>query len=173
MENVVIPNSLQFNHIKTNIINDGFDELHILSDFDRTLTHAFVDKTESVPSLISILRDENFLSKDYRKKAKDLFSYYYPIEIDSDIAFFKKKRLMEIWWEKHANLLVESGLNKKDLIKIAQSNRIKFRDKLQEILYILNTNNVPFLILSASGLGKDSIIEKRGPQLAQFINGYR
>jgi hypothetical protein len=53
MENIVIPQPEKLENLKKSISKDGAKKLHILSDFDRTLTTAFVDG-KSIPSLISI-----------------------------------------------------------------------------------------------------------------------
>jgi len=158
MENIIISNPYNFEKRKKHIINESFRNLHFISDFDRTLTHAFIDGGEHVPSLISVLRDENYLIEGYSDKARTLFKQYHPIEIDNSISFKKRKKAMEEWWTKHAELLIKSGLNKKDLEKIAKSKRIKFRKKTLEMITLLNQQNVPFIIFSASGIGDESII---------------
>lgn len=159
MENVIISNPEKFEQIKKQILDRGFKNLHVISDFDRTLTHAFINGGDPVPSLISVLRDEDYLVEGYSDKAKALFKYYHAIEIDSSIAMNDKKKAMEEWWTKHSDLLIESGLNKRDLVKVAKSDRIKFREKILETIILLNEQSVPFVILSASGLGDESVIE--------------
>jgi hypothetical protein len=45
----------------SSIIRDkNYDSLHVIADFDRTLTYNFVDGVER-PSFISVLRSENIL----------------------------------------------------------------------------------------------------------------
>ncbi|MCA9459103.1 MAG: hypothetical protein KC550_00985 [Nanoarchaeota archaeon] len=159
MKNVIISDLDRFSKIKKNILKDRFENLHFISDFDRTLTHAFINNGEHVSSLISILRDENYLVDGYADKAKALFEYYHPIEVSSSVGIEDKKKFMEEWWTKHSDLLIESGFNKKDLVEAAKSKRIKFRDKVFETIILLDNVRVPFLILSGNGLGEDSIIE--------------
>ena len=67
---------------------------HILSDFDGTLTMPIV-RGKKVPSLISILRDNNFFSNKYRKKAHELYEKYHVYE-NKKIALAKKKKLMQM-----------------------------------------------------------------------------
>ena len=64
---------------------------------------------------------------------------------------------MERWWNQHFKLLINSGLSKKDLVNVVQSNKIKLREGVKGFFEILNKNNIPMIILSASGLGKDVI----------------
>ena len=63
--NIIIPNPEKLEKTKKAIAKDGQDKLHILSDFDRTLT-----KTE-IPSLIWILYNEKGIIDKLQH-----FSYY-------------------------------------------------------------------------------------------------
>jgi 5'-nucleotidase len=155
-KNIIIPNIKKFNNIKSNIIEGGFSKLHIISDFDRTLTKYKVNSKKAL-SLIAILREENLINKNYSLEAKRLFEKYHPIEINPNLSLEEKSKFMEKWWTESTNLLIKYKLKKDDLIKIAKSNRIEFRKYLKESLEILNENNVPFIILSASSIGVDSI----------------
>jgi len=159
MNNIVISNPQEFEKIKKQFQKSRLKKLHILSDFDRTMTRAFIDGGEHVPSLISILRSENYLVEGYSEKAYTLFNKYHAIELDDSISMQEKKKAMEQWWTKHSTLLIESGLNKKELAEVAKSKKLKFRLKTLETITILNEQEVPFVILSASGLGDESIIE--------------
>lgn len=159
MENVIISNPNDFEKVKKQFILGGFDNLHIISDFDRTLTHAFIEGGEQVPSLISVLRDEDYLVEGYSDKAKALFKHYHAIEINNSIPLPQRKKAMEKWWTKHSELLIKSGLNKRDLEYVAKSKKIKFREKTLETIVLLSQQNVPFVVLSASGLGDESIIK--------------
>ena len=94
MENVVISRSEELEKFKKAISEAGAERLHVLADFDRTLTTAFVEG-KSVPSLISILRDENYLTPDYPQKAKELYAKYHPIEIDPKLSLKEKKKAMQ------------------------------------------------------------------------------
>lgn len=170
MENVVISDLEKFSEIKRKILLGGFDNLHVISDFDRTLTHVFLQDGSEVSSILSILRDENHLTPDYSDKARSLFKKYHQIEIDHTISMDEKKKAMEEWWTKHSELLIESGLNKSDLLKVAKSKRIRFREKTLESMILLNNNNVPFVILSASGLGDISIIDTLNANKMHFLN---
>ncbi|MCX8179346.1 MAG: hypothetical protein N3E38_01235 [Candidatus Aenigmarchaeota archaeon] len=103
---VLISNEKRFEKIKLKIKKDGLSKLHVVSDFDRTLTYGKVNGRK-IPSLISILRDENYLSEEYSKKAKELFEKYHPTETDTSIDVKEKKKLMQKWWEEHYKILIE------------------------------------------------------------------
>jgi 5'-nucleotidase len=130
--------------------------MHVLADFDRTLTKAFVNG-KNIPSLISILRDGNYLTLDYAKKANDLYTKYHPIEIDPLVPDEEKKRMMHEWWTTHFDLLIKSGLNKKDLIGVVNDGKVKFREEFLEFIGFFKMYSIPLVILSSSGLGGDTI----------------
>lgn len=164
MTKTIIPNETHFQITLENIKKDGLQNLHILADFDRTLTKAF-SWWKIRPSLISVLRSEGYLSEEYTKKAYELFDYYNPIEINPNIPLEEKKREMTAWWNKHLDLLVHSKLHKSDIEHIIQSWVIEFRPWVKAFLQFLSENNIPIVIISANGLGTDSIemyFEKEG-----------
>jgi len=156
MEQIVISDNERLEEIKVAIKKDGAERLHVLADFDRTLTTAFVDG-KSVPSLISILRDGNYLTSDYAEKAHALFDKYHPIEIDPNVPRKDKEVAMEEWWRTHFKLLIESGLERNDLEKAVASGKVKLREGFVEFADFLNKHNIPLVIMSSSGLGSESI----------------
>ena len=156
LENIVIPNLERLKGLKKSISGGGAENLHVLADFDRTLTTAFVNG-KSIPSIMATLRDGNYLTPDYARKAHELHAKYYPIETDPKIPLEEKKKLMCEWWATHFDLLIKSGLNKKDLKSVVESGKVKFRDGFKEFIDFLKENNIPLVIMSASGLGGDNI----------------
>lgn len=55
----------------------GHERLAVLIDFDKTLTKAYLNG-KLFESIISVLREQNFLTDDYSEKAKALFAKYHP-----------------------------------------------------------------------------------------------
>jgi 5'-nucleotidase len=164
MENIIIPDRDKLEKTKENIKKDGLDKIHVLADFDRTLIKAFVDG-ESVPSLISVLYNQNYLTSEYGSKAQELDKKYRTIEFDPKIPKQEKKKAMYEWWTLHFDLLIKSGLNKKDLKSVVKSGKIKFREGFLEFIDFLKANDIPLVIMSSSGLGCDPIamcLEREG-----------
>ena len=154
LENIIISNPSELEEIKKEFQKGGVENLHILSDFEKTLTYAFV-KGEKVPSLISVLRSSgDYLGNDYAKEAQALFDKYHPIEIDSKIPIEEKKKAMEDWWTTHFSLLIKLGLNRGHLEKAIVSGRVKLRDGTEEFLNLLRKYGIPLVIISSSGLGE-------------------
>lgn len=150
--NILIQNPANFDRVKRAIKNDGLDRLHILSDFDRTLTYGSVNCVKT-PSIISLLRDGKHLSENYAPKAQAMFDKYHPIETDESIPLEQRKVAMLEWWEKHYELLTKSGLSFSDLEDIIENGHLKFREGVLKFLDFLNERNVPLVIFSASGCG--------------------
>ncbi len=156
MENIIIADQKKLDLEMERIVQDGMSNLRIISDFDRTLTKAFVNG-KSRSSLLSILRDEKYLTPDYPAKAQALFEYYHKIEIDPNIDLEKKKDLMLERRTKHFQLLIQSWLSKQDIQRAIQSENIEFREWVLWLFDLLNEYNIPLVIFSASWLWYDGI----------------
>lgn len=152
----IITDEEYFNDTLKTIKSDWFDKLHVLADFDRTLTKAIYDG-KMRPSLISVLRHEGYMSDEYATEAFRLHDHYYSIEINPDIPMETKKEEMAKWWNEHLELLVKSGLHKRDIEKVIEGWLIEFRPGLIKFIKFLESNNIPLVIISANWLGTDSI----------------
>ena len=152
MKEIIISNSVNFERLKQKIISGGAKKFHVLADFDRTLTKCFV-KGAKIPSIISVLRNENYLSEEYSEKAKNLADYYHPIEVNPSISLKEKKKQMEEWWKKHFELLIKSNLNKKNLERVINEGKVEFREGVEEFIDFLYQKKIPLIIISSSGIG--------------------
>ena len=138
MKQIIYSDESHAKKIIDNIKWDWFDKLHILADFDRTLTYSFVD-WEKKSSLISIIRkNPKYLGQEYSTKANALFDNYHPIEIDVNIPMEEKIIKMSEWWRAHLSLLGESWLNKKHIDEAVNSGIIKMRSWVVELLNFLD-----------------------------------
>jgi len=156
MQNVIYSNKDDFSKKLENFKQDGLDSLYVVSDFDRTLTKAYIDN-ETVPSLISILRSEWILSEEYSKQAHALYDKYHPIETDPNIDVEEKVKYMEQWWVKHKKLLIKTWLKKEHILQAVKHKKLQLRDGVEEFLLFLKKHKIPLIIFSASGLWADSI----------------
>ncbi len=148
----IIPDEKHYEEVKQRIKKAGLEHLHIISDFDKTITKVYVDG-RTIPSIISLLRDNDYISEEYSLKAKELFKKYNPIEIDPSIPHEQKKKAMESWWNEHFDLLIKSKLNKNHLERAVKSKKIPFREGFLDFLDLLKKDNIPFVIFSSSGIG--------------------
>ncbi len=157
MKNIFIPNQESYDSIVDNIRLEWSESVYVLADFDKTLTKAFV-KWKAFPSLIALLRkDPNILWEEYAQKAHDLYNHYNKIEEDPALSTQEKIPFMTEWWQKHQDLLVKSGLTKQHIEDAINSGYLYFRDGIETFLSILEQKNIPLVIMSANGIGWDSI----------------
>lgn len=125
-------------------------KLHILADFDKTLTQTTVISGKKVSSIIGQLRAGGYLTQNYAEDSFALFKHYGPLEHDQSIDRPKRSKLMEEWWIKHIELLVKCRLNKDDMDHVVAKNYIKLRPGVAEFLNLLKINNVPIVIMSGA-----------------------
>ena len=154
--NIHIANKEDLENKIERLKENGSSSIHIVSDFDRTLTRAFVNG-KKVNALISVLRNENYLTEEYSKEAHKLADKYHPIEMDPNIPLVEKKKAMLKWWTKHFELLIRSKLNIKDIERAVNSEWIKLREGTTQFIDILKKYKIPLIIFSSAGLGTDSI----------------
>ncbi len=153
---VIISEVTKFEKLKNKFIQAGANRLYILTDFDNTLTRAFVAGEKTI-SLIANLRDGNYLNADYALKANKLYNKYSTLLKDKNNSISQKKRIAQEWWKVHYRLLKNSGLKEKDIKQVIKKAKNKLRWGAKEFINQLNKKNIPLIILSANGLGEESI----------------
>lgn len=136
---------------------DGPEKLHLLLDYDGTITHEWDENGNPRPTLIATLREGNYLSAEYATAARALADHYKPMEKDPAVDSVTKKALMQEWWEKHYALLMAHHLNRSDIHKAMSDAKVKIRDGMRQILERAAMAGVPVVIMSANGLGTESI----------------
>lgn len=136
------------------IFSVGPDSVHVLADFDGTLTKEYIDG-KKIPSLISVLRDHpGYLSAEYQAKAHELYAQYSPLEKDTQLGLSDRKDKMLEWWTRHKKLLIDSGLKRQHLEDLSRSDFIQWRDGAVEFLKLMSKAKIPVVIMSASGIGE-------------------
>ena len=151
--NIIISNTEEFEKKKQSFISGGVEKLHVLSDFDKTLTRAIYSGNRA-GSVISHLRNGKYLSEDYAERAHELFDKYHPIEIDPNIEWEEKNEKMDEWWRSHKELLIESGFNR-EIVERCVKEMIdekypEFREGVVDFLESLDENNIPLIVMTAS-----------------------
>jgi cytosolic 5'-nucleotidase 3 len=130
------------------LISEGKSKLHIVSDFDRTLTTG-IKKGGGDSSTWALL--ETHLPPSLQKKSLKLYNKYRPIEIagklSSGDAIF--------WWEEAFKILIKGKLKWSD-IALDIEKQLSARTGTKEFFTICTKNNIPILIISA---GVRDIIE--------------
>ncbi|MDD5193301.1 MAG: haloacid dehalogenase-like hydrolase, partial [Candidatus Nanoarchaeia archaeon] len=153
---IIILNQTSLHEKFESLVDGGKDNLHVVSDFDRTLTKAFARGVKS-PTVFAQIRNGNYLTLNYPQRAQALFDKYHPIEIDPEISHAEKSRKMHEWWKLHLELLVECGLTREIIDEIVRKRTLEFRKGSLDFFYLLYRREIPLVIMSA-GLG-DMITE--------------
>lgn len=150
-KNVIIPNPDDLEKKKDLMKKAGKSSLHIISDFDRCLTKAFIDG-KKIPTTLAKIREGNYLSSEYVKKAYELYDIYRPIEISNKIPEKERDEKMVEWWQKHLEIMIEYGMNKNVIKDIIKDSKIVLRNGASEFFNLLAKEGIPLIIFSA-GLG--------------------
>ena len=151
MKNIIISDQDNYENILNKLISWWKKSLHVLSDFDRTLTQAFSDGKYRA-SLISVLYEEWHLSEEYQKTAQWFFDHYYPIEMNHEIPLEERKAAMWEWRTKHKIVLVKEWVSKQNIYDAMKSQNISLRGGVKDFFWKLNSNNIPLIIMSAGWL---------------------
>jgi len=126
----------------------GVDSLHLIVDFDRTMSHPDADNSWSC------LKKSRHLSAAFHATTSELFRRFHPIEIDERLSVEERSRAMVEWWELSHSALLRENVTRQafaDMVRPPESN-LFFRDRTDELVRLCERLNVPLLIFSA-GLG--------------------
>ncbi len=133
-------------------------KLHILADFDKTLSEVAYIDGKPVGSIIGLLRAGGHLTPEYAAASYELFEKYHPLEHDQSIPRAERLIKMEEWWIKHSELLIHSKLNKRDMDAAMAAGHLQLRAGVVEAFQLLHQYNVPVIIMSG---GVAYMIEKQ------------
>ena len=128
------------------------NSVHILADFDRTIT---MDESKTTWGILS---DDNLSLEEYVTERNRLYDFYRPIELNEALDYEDKNKYMVEWWTKHINLFINFGLKEETIKKaVKDSQTLKFRDGAIDFFKGLKNKNIPLIIISA-GIG--NVIEE-------------
>jgi len=134
----------------------GFKNLHLIVDFDSTMTSPKGETSWGV------MAGSKRLSPEFHSETSRLFKKYHPIEINAQIPYTDRYKAMDEWWEESHALLLQEQVTKKVFEEMAAGDEIFFRERTDELIRLCFSKDVPFLIFSA-GLGDliDACVEKQ------------
>ncbi|MCX6781737.1 MAG: haloacid dehalogenase-like hydrolase [Candidatus Magasanikbacteria bacterium] len=147
-DNICIVDDGYFEKTVSSIISAGKEKLHVLADFDRTLTRAFVDGNK-IPSLISLLRSNNCLGADYSTRSYAHYDKYSGYENNSNLTREQRAEKMQEWWDAAHGLMIECGLTKNVMDEVMAKRQMKLRVGAKQFIDRLAENLIPLVILSA------------------------
>lgn len=139
------------------------DNFNIVTDFDRTIT-----SSDSIATW-GILNNKGVLPKEYDFERNSLYSYYRPIELDSNLDDAVKMGAMEDWLNKHLDLFKKYELSKDNIIDVfSMDEMMTFRNGFLDFFKYVDDLNIPFNILSA-GIG-DFLLKFLEINNCSFVN---
>ncbi len=127
---------------------DKAPKLHILADFDKTLSNVAYIDGKPVGSVIGLLRAGGYLTPEYSAESFELFEKYHPLEHNQDIPRAERMAKMEEWWIKHSELLIQHKLSKDIMDKAMIAGHLHLRPGVVEAFKLLHQNNIPVVIMS-------------------------
>ncbi|MBD3209030.1 hypothetical protein GF367_01255 [Candidatus Woesearchaeota archaeon] len=148
---VVISDEKVFQEKIAGLRRAGSDQLHVITDFDLTLTKSEY-QGRKLPSLFALIREGTYLTPDYPRKAFALYDEYRPVETDETISLEEKMRRMHEWWSRHLDIMIKSGMSRQVVYRIVHDHDGLFKDGAAAFFDRLHQRKVPLLIFS-SGLG--------------------
>ncbi len=154
MRKIIYSDKKDFLNKIENIKKDWIEKLHILTDFDRTLTKAFSSSENKRWKLVSVFKENSlWFSKDFCKLEQEIYNKYYPLEKNPDLSLEKKNKYMVEWWTKIFELFISFWLTKEKIKNSVLNSKIDFRDWVEYFCKNLDKNNIPLIVISASWLG--------------------
>ncbi len=156
MTKILIPNPKFFNEKLQNIIAGWPEKFHVIADFDRTLTKAFINGKENT-SLVSVIQEQGYLGLDFTEQSRKNFNTYHPIEIDPNVSLEEKKKAMTERWTVQFDLIIKSWLSRNIIKEVIEKEPIAFREGYEAFFDLLHKNTIPLIVMSASGLGYEGI----------------
>lgn len=148
--NITIPNPDHLEKTLNKIRADGPAKLHVLTDFDRTLTRAFDDSGHKFTSIFANLRREGYLDPEYVKTSIEHYEKYQPIEIDYSQSLEERAKYMREWWDAAHNAMIKYGVTKQLLNRICAEHPLIFREGAHDCFIKLTQMRVPMIIMSAA-----------------------
>ena len=137
---------------------DEIDSYYVVADWDRTITSGNSKTSWSIISMCSGIPDS------YIEDRQVLYDQYRPIEIDEEMDFHERSRLVSEWYRKHIELFVKYQISDKSFEEAANDLRVmEFRNGAVEFLRYLHEANIPLIIISA-GIGNfiESFLKSNG-----------
>jgi len=155
-QNVEIRNFENVEKKLLKIIKDGKDSVHLISDFDMTITKYWYNGKRS-PSSHDILTRSSKVSENYRKRCEDLKAKFYPIEISPELTTEEKYPYMVEWWENANQAILDEKIHKDTIADMVRETSVVYRSGIKDVLHTCKDKNIPFLVFSA---GVQNVIQE-------------
>ncbi|KAJ3017367.1 5'-nucleotidase, cytosolic III [Thoreauomyces humboldtii] len=135
----------------TSIIADGKDHLHIISDFDMTISKFWVNGERNIGSH-RVLALSSRVPEGFAIKTHEIYKKYYPMEISQTLSHPEKVQAMVEWWSTAHEMILELNLKKEELNEMANEVDVEMRGGVSTLVNECEALEIPLLVFSA-GLG--------------------
>ena len=149
-EEILIPNPEQFQAKLEALALAGSENIELVSDFDFTLSRYRVDGVRGA-STYQILQN-GVLDEEKRKIVTDLYHYYHPIEVDSEISLEEKTKLLNDWWSKGNEIIISAEVYKDMMPDLLSHSPLYLRNAIDRVVWLCQKHSIPFTVISA-GVG--------------------
>ncbi|KAL7750672.1 hypothetical protein RI367_004014 [Sorochytrium milnesiophthora] len=114
------------------VLQDGRDHLHVISDFDMTMTKFWVNGQRGLIAT-----------------SNALYNTYYPIESSLDLTLEQKVPKMREWWTKSHEVIVKLGLKRQDIAFMVKETPMTWRANVDQVLRVSEEKGIPVMVFSA------------------------
>lgn len=141
LKNVIFRDKNKFFDKINFLFQGGIDNIHLLLDFDRTLTKSRHKSGKDI-STWEILG--NHLSAESKKAYRGLYEKYRPLELKNKL----RAADAVLWWEGVLKLFKKDKLKWSDIAKDVEIN-LPIRPGAKELFEFCKERNIPTIIISA------------------------
>lgn len=143
LNNFIYRDKRKVNKKINSFLNSGSKKIHLVLDFDRTLTTGEDITTWAIFGA--------HLTQKGRKKYKKAYDKYRPLEISNKMKLFHAVA----WWEEMLALYRENKVEWRDILKDVRT-KMSIRSGTRELFDVCSKKGIPTIIISA---GTKNIIE--------------
>ncbi len=146
---IIVDDPTEVAATRARIVSDGFSKLHVVIDFDRTIT-TFLHRGSPGATCHNILearRGEATLAA-----CAALNRHYYPFETSASLRNEEKVPHMKDWYSRVNGILAGCGITREDLQEDVRLAGFSLRRGVMELLHAAGRHGFPVTIFSA-GIG--------------------
>ncbi|CAG8664349.1 11186_t:CDS:2, partial [Paraglomus occultum] len=125
------------------ILEGGVNKLHVISDFDSTMSRHFREDMSRNPTCHQVLSSGSMLSPEFKQATAALYQKYFPIEMDTTLTVEEKVPYMVEWWSKAHELVIRQNLTKNDIKQMLLDTPTKLREGIAELIIQCKEKNIP------------------------------
>ncbi|XP_057652720.1 7-methylguanosine phosphate-specific 5'-nucleotidase A-like [Diorhabda carinulata] len=144
------------------IVEEGFDKLHVISDYDKTITKQHVNGKNQL-NAYEVLRRCPSVPKSVAAYLVEISEKYSVLDKNPELSNEERMRYMAEWWNKTIEAYQDINITQEEIDKTCLDIGPSLRDEAKDFFEILTKKEVPVLIISA-GVGEvlESLLKNSG-----------